>query len=57
LGQLPQDAKPPLGFSGEVFGVTQGLAPHQEELILKRWQEGGSGTTEGHQSPDGREHP
>ena len=52
LGQLTPDTKSPLGFSGEVFGVTQGLPPHPEERVLKRWREGGSGKTEGQQSPD-----
>jgi hypothetical protein len=51
FGHLTPDAKQQLGFSGEVFGVTHALTPHPDELILKRWQEGGTDTTEGQDHP------
>jgi hypothetical protein len=54
FGQLTPDAKSSLGLSREAFGVMEGLPPHPEELVLKQWHEGGSGTTEGQQSPGGR---
>jgi hypothetical protein len=47
LDHLPPDAKQQLRFRGEVFGVTHGLAPHPDELLLKRWQEGGTDKTKG----------
>jgi hypothetical protein len=50
--RLMPDAKQQLGFSGEVFGVTHALAPHPDELILKRWQEGGTDKTTGRNNPD-----
>jgi hypothetical protein len=53
FGQLTPEAKSQLGFSGEVFGVTQGLPPHPEELVLKRWREGGTDTSRGQHPPDG----
>jgi hypothetical protein len=49
---LTPEAKRQLGFSGEVFGVTDGLAPHPDELILKRWQEGGTDEAKGQESSD-----
>jgi hypothetical protein len=52
LDHLTPDAKQQLRFSGEVFGVTHGLAPHPDELILKRWQEGGTDKTKGQINPD-----
>jgi hypothetical protein len=36
LDHLTPEAKPQLGLSGEVFGVTHALAPHPDELVLKR---------------------
>ena len=36
FARLSPDAKASLGFSPSVFGVTQGLAPHPDELILRR---------------------
>jgi hypothetical protein len=33
------EAKEQLGFNEEVFGVIQGIAPHPDELVLKRWEE------------------
>ncbi len=36
---LSAEAKTNLGFSPSVFGVTQGLAPHPEELVLRRAEE------------------
>jgi hypothetical protein len=51
LDYLTPDAKQQLRFSGEVFGVTHGLAPHPDELILKRWQEGGTDKTKGQNNP------
>jgi hypothetical protein len=37
--QLSADAKTRLGFSPSVFGVVQGLAPHPDELVLRRSEE------------------
>jgi hypothetical protein len=37
--QLDADAKANLGFSPSTFGVTQRLAPHPDELVLKRAEE------------------
>jgi hypothetical protein len=39
FAQLSPDAKANLGFSPSAFGVTQGLAPHPDELVLKRAEE------------------
>jgi hypothetical protein len=39
FAQLSAAAKTQLGFSPSVFGVTQGLAPHPEELVLRRAEE------------------
>jgi hypothetical protein len=39
--QLGPDAKAELGFSPSTFGVTQGLAPHPDELVLRRSEEVG----------------
>jgi hypothetical protein len=47
LDHLAPEAKQQLGLSGEVFGVTHALAPHSDELILKPWQEGGTGEARG----------
>jgi hypothetical protein len=47
FSDLSPEAKRQLGFSGEVFGVTQRLAPHPDELVLKRWQEGRADEAEG----------
>src|SRR5262249_6246026 len=41
LTQLSPDAKAALGFSPSTFGVTQGLAPHPDELVLRRSEEVG----------------
>jgi hypothetical protein len=49
---LALEAKQQLGFSGEVFGVTHGLAPHPAELIFKPWQGGGSGEAKGQERVD-----
>ena len=38
--RLSPDEKARLGFSPSVFGVTQGLAPHPDELVLRRSEEG-----------------
>jgi hypothetical protein len=40
FSDLTPEAKRHLGFSKEVFAVTHGLAPHPDELVLKRWQDG-----------------
>ena len=56
MDHLPPDAEQQLGCSGEVFGVTHGPAPHPDELIFKRWQEGGTDTTTGQNNPDGGQH-
>jgi hypothetical protein len=40
FAQLDADAKANLGFSPSVFGVVQGLAPHPDELVLRRAVEG-----------------
>ena len=47
FSDLTPEAKQQLGFSREVFGVTQGLSPHPDELVFKRWQEGRSEKGEG----------
>ena len=47
LDHLIPEAKQQLGFSGEVFGATHGLAPHPDELVLKRWEEGKADESEG----------
>jgi hypothetical protein len=39
FARLSAEAKTSLGFSPSVFGVTQGLAPHPEELVLRRAEE------------------
>ena len=52
FGQLTPDAKSSLGLSREAFGVTQGLPPHPEELVLKQWQEGMTDTTRGRHPRD-----
>ena len=39
FSQLDADAKTRLGFSASVFGVVQGLAPHPDELVLRRAEE------------------
>jgi hypothetical protein len=41
FAQLDPDAKASLGFSPSAFGVTQGLAPHPDELVLRRTEERG----------------
>ena len=40
FARLDPDAKASLGFSPSVFGVVQGLAPHPDELVLRRAEEG-----------------
>jgi hypothetical protein len=40
FSDLTPEAKQQLGFNGEVLGVTHGLAPHPEELVLKPWEDG-----------------
>jgi hypothetical protein len=52
FGHLTPNTKQQLGFSGEGFGVTHELAPHPDELILKRWQEGGTDNTKRQNNPD-----
>jgi hypothetical protein len=47
LDHLSPEAKQQFGFSGEVFGATHGLAPHPDELVLKRWEEGKVDESEG----------
>ena len=39
FARLSAEVKTNLGFSPSVFGVTQGLAPHPEELVLRRAEE------------------
>ena len=39
FAQLTPDAKARLGFSPSAFGVVQGLAPHPDELVLRRAEE------------------
>src|SRR6266571_988533 len=41
FAQLGPDAKATLGFSPSTFGVGQGLAPHPDELVLRRSAEFG----------------
>jgi hypothetical protein len=52
FSHLTLEDKRQLGFSGEVFGVTHGLAPHPDELVLKRWDEGGTDEAKGQESSD-----
>ena len=40
FARLDPDAKANLGFSPTAFGVIQGLAPHPDELILRRAEDG-----------------
>jgi hypothetical protein len=51
FAQLTPEAKASLGFSPSAFGVTQGLAPHPDELVLRRSEELGL-TSEGEQEED-----
>jgi hypothetical protein len=39
FARLDPDAKANLGVSPSVFGVVQGLAPHPDELVLRRAEE------------------
>ena len=39
FARLSAEAKTHLGFSPSVFGATQGLPPHPEELVLRRAEE------------------
>ena len=48
FARLDPDAKASLGFSPSVFGVVQGLAPHPDELVLRRAAED-ERTSEGEQ--------
>jgi hypothetical protein len=43
FAELTPEAKQQLGFSREAFGVTHGLTPHPDELVLRPWEEGGTG--------------
>ena len=51
FAQLTPEAKASLGFSPSAFGVVQGLAPHPDELVLRRSEELGL-TSEGEQQED-----
>jgi hypothetical protein len=51
FARLAPDAKANLGFSPSVFGVVQGLAPHPDELVLRRSEELGL-TSEDEQEED-----
>jgi hypothetical protein len=46
FAELSPEAKQQLEFNREAFGVIQRLRPHPDELILKRWEVGGSGDTQ-----------
>ena len=48
FARLDPDAKASLGFNPSVFGVVQGLAPHPDELVLRRAAED-ERTSEGEQ--------
>jgi hypothetical protein len=39
FARLEPEAKANLGFSPSVFGVIQGLAPHPDEMVLRRAEE------------------
>jgi hypothetical protein len=39
FARLSPDEKASLGFSPSAFGVVQGLAPHPDELVLRRAEE------------------
>ena len=41
FSRLDADAKKTLGFTEGLFGVVQGLPPHPEELVLRRFEESG----------------
>lgn len=56
LDHLTPEAKPQLGLSGEVFGVTHALAPHPDELVLKWWHEGGNDDAKDRESSGGGSH-
>jgi hypothetical protein len=52
FAQLTPEAKASLGFSPSAFGVVQGLAPHPDELVLRRSEELGL-TSKGEPEEDG----
>jgi hypothetical protein len=52
FARLSPDEKASLGFSPSTFGVTQGLTPHPDELVLRRSAEFGS-TRESEEEGDG----
>jgi hypothetical protein len=52
FSHLTPEDKQQLGFSGEAFGVTHRLAPHPDELVLKRWEEGGTDAAKGQERSD-----
>src|SRR5262249_54422659 len=52
FARLDPDAKANLGFSPSVFGVVQGLAPHPDELVLRRAEES-TPRSESEQEEDG----
>ena len=53
FARLEPDAKANLGFSPSVFGVIQGLAPHPDELVLRRAEEEEELTSEDEQEDEG----
>jgi hypothetical protein len=53
FARLEPDAKANLGLSASVFGVIQGLAPHPDELVLRRAEEGAP-RSENEQEDEGR---
>jgi len=40
LSRLSTEAKLHLGLSDSLFGVVHGLAPHPDELVLQRVEDG-----------------
>jgi hypothetical protein len=52
FSHLTPEDKRQLGFSGEACGVTHRLAPHPDELVLKRSEEGGIDEAKGQESSD-----
>jgi hypothetical protein len=47
----PED-KRQLGFNGEVSGVAHSLAPHPDELVVKRWDESRTDEARGEENSD-----
>ena len=55
FARLSPDEKTSLGFSPSTFGVVQGLAPHPDELVLRRSAEFGRTCESEQEKDDGRQ--